>query len=617
MKTIFTVIMLVISIGCIHAKNTTGVELNAQISKDIELMDSIKQYQQSKAQGSFLLVGGEPNGCDFDNIQDAINSATLSGVGEIRIASNSTYVENLIIDNINITLVGGYDSCFNAGLTGPGSFGPGNFKVDVDGSNAPLPVLRITGASQRNTVVLKNIKFKNGTGGGLQTGGGINAFDANTQILMDNVGIDNNTGSGLGIIGGPNTNNTDIVMTNTTLFFNTASFGGGISCEGQDASIVMESDSGAAFNSATGSGGGAYIVFDCTFSMYSAEMTSNTALNDGGGLFVGSGARVFLIGRKVCAGNTCLGDDVRPVIFNGNQADSDSSGEGNGGALHIENILTFVDMSQVWMRSNSAFHGGAVSLEDNSSMSIDRLAQNCWNSESTNKCNLIESNLASSNNGFGGAIYNNNSQVELYKSYFENNRADFGTAVYAIGNSAITIINGSVFDNNGNNGLGGYADTYVMRATAGAQYLIDYSTFADNHAEQSVFGISSLQNSKLTLRRSIVHDIDSGDVLNDNFGTATFDCILAHEINSISGTELDFGNPQFLDRNNGNYHLNVVSSAIDFCVDSGNSLKDIERDIRGWDDPTRPNRNNNPSARYDVGADESYANDIIFKNSFD
>jgi len=592
--------------------------INQQVIDDLDLLYSIKQYQQSKNQGNFILVGGEPNGCDFDNIQDAIDSAALSGVDEIRIASNSTYVENLVIDNINITLVGGYDSCFNAGQTGPG-----NFKVDIDGSGASLPVLRITGASQRNTVVLKNIRFENGTGSGLQTGGGINAYDANTQILMENVGIDNNTGSGLGVLGGPNTNDTDIIMTKTTISSNTAGFGGGISCSAGNASIIMGSDSGIIFNSVTnpnGLGGGAHITFDCTFSMYSSGMVSNTSLNHGGGLFVGSGARAFLIGRKVCDENNCLGDDERPVIFNGNQADSDSSGEGNGGAVHIENSFSFVAMSQVWIRSNSAANGGAVSLDDKAGMVIDRESKKCLISDviSRDKCNLIEFNLATATLGNGGAIYNNNGQVELRKSYFENNRADFGTAVSTIGNTATTLIKDSVFTNNGNNGVGGFSDEYVIRAAAGAEYIIDYSTFADNHAEISVFGISSLQNSMLTLRKSIVHDSDTGEVLNGNFGTATFDCVFAHEINSISGSQLFFGNPGFVDRGNGDFHLDPsISPAVDLCVDSGNSQLDIDTDIRGFDDSTVTNQGNNPNARYDAGAHETYVSDIIFENDYE
>ena len=598
-----------------YDKVSVNDEVNRHIAHDLELLGSIKQHRQSVAQGAFILVGAEPNGCDFDSIQDAIDSATQSGIEEIRIATNKSYVENLLIDNINVTLVGGYNDCFNAGLGGPG-----NTQVDIDGSNTSAPVLRLTGSSQRNTVVLKNLSFKNGVGTGLQSGGGINAFDANAEVMLDNVDISSNSGGGIAILGGTTTN-TDMVLINTLIFNNTnVSTGAGIYCEGSDASIALGEDSGIVLNqlsSPFGKGAGAYIAFECQFSMYSSSMNSNTAKDDGGGLYVGSGARANLIGRKICNGNDCIGDDIRPVRFNNNIADSDSSAQGNGGAIFVEHATTVVSMSQVWIDDNSAFQGGAIAVELGAFLSIDRIASNCWNSHINDKCNLLESNFASSISGNGGAIYNNDSQVIVNRAYLENNRADFGTAIYSIGNSAVTVVEGSVFNNNGNNGVGGFSDIYVARATAGAELLVLYSTFADNHSQLSVFGISNLNNSVLTLKRSIIHDQDTGTVLNDNPGTTSFDCILAHEINSISGNQLFFGDPGFIDRANGDYHLGSGSSAIDLCVDTGSGNSDVDNDFRGYDDPTVENQGNDPNAKYDAGADETYATDIFFKNSFE
>jgi len=621
MKNIFTLIILVLSIDSISAKTNSDAELNAQILKDLELLHSIKQNQQSRAQGGMLLVGGDTNGCHFDNIQDAIDLASQGGVAEIRIATNKTYTENIIIDDFSITLIGGYISCFNAGLPGPLG-GPGQNTVDIDGSSAALPALRITGNSQRHTIVLKNLGLKNGIGSGLQTGGGLNAYDANAQVLLDNVFISSNSGGGLAIVGGT-TSNTDIVMVDTVVFSNTSSIvGGGIQCQASDASIVMGANSGITNNSISnpnGKGGGAYIVSGCTFSMYSSGMVGNNAKSDGGGLFVGDGSKVFLIGREVCNGSNCLGDNIRPVRFNANNADSDSSGQGNGGAIYITGASTFVDMSQVWVDDNTAFNGGAISVHEGAALSVDRFAQTCWNSHIDDKCNLFESNFASSTSGFGGAIYNDNSQILVNKTYLENNRADYGTAIYATGGSAASVIDGSIFNHNGNDGSGGYLDRYVIRATAGAEYLVLHSTFADNHATESVFGITSLLNSKLTLNRSIVHDSSTGDVLNANTGTTAFDCVLAHDINSMTatGTQLFFGDPEFIDRNNGNYHINAsISSAVDMCA-SVFGGDDIETELRGWDDPSIPNQGNNVNAIFDAGADETYDNDVIFFNGFE
>ena len=613
----YTLLAMMTLMGQVDAQKIARQEQNHQ-SKDLELLRSIKEHIQENTGIDFLTVGADSL-CSYNNIQDAIDDFAQSPLGniEIRIATNKTYTENLIIDNLTLSLVGGYDNCSISGQSGV----PGTTRTTIDGGNAALPVIRITGSSQRNTILLENLKLENGSGSGLQTGGGLNAFDANAQVSLKRVTISDNTGTGLAIIGGTTTD-TDIIMTNSLIDSNTANnVGGGIYCEGSDASIIMGADSGVTFNqvlNTNGNGGGAYIVFGCNFSMYSAGMVLNMAKGNGGGLYAGSGARVFFFGREVCNAGTCLGDNIRPVRFNNNSADSDLSGQGNGGAVYITGPTTLVSMSQVWIDDNSAFHGGAISVHAGAALIVDRVAKNCWNSHINDKCNLFESNISGASTGFGGAIYNDNSQVEVLRSFFENNRANLGTAIYSIGDSAVTVIVNSIFNHNGNNGIGGYIDRYVIRANDGAQYLINYSTFADNNAEESVFGISSIQNSFLSLNQSIVSDSSSGEVLNANFGTATFDCILAHDINSISGTQLFVGDPQFINRNNGDFHINAaISPAVDLCIDSGSGGLDVDTDIRGFDDPTVVNQGNNPNAKFDAGADETYDNDIIFKSGFE
>lgn len=615
MYKIILFLILIAQVPWLYAVNQTQ-ELSAQVIHDIELLQSFKKNSQ-KLGGSFITVGGDPVGCDFKNIQNAIDAAQLSGTTDIRVATNKTYSENLLIDDFGVSLTGGYDTCFEATLP---FGGPGDNSVLVDGSNANIPVLRIKGDSQRNVIVMKNIDLRNGTATNALLGAGLTAFDADAQLLLENVDISQNSGSGLAIMGsGGGTTNTEIVLENSTIYSNTANLaGGGIYCATSDASIILSADSGLAFNQVTatnGKGGGAFISSGCSFSMYSAGMVSNTSNADGGGLHASNGARINLVGRKVCNNGTCLGDDVRPVRFNNNTADSDTSDQGNGGAIYITGATTLVEASQVWVDDNSAFNGGAISVHDGAVLTIDRFSKTCWNSHINDKCNLIESNLASSSNGQGGAIHNDNSVILVNKTYLEGNRADFGTAIYAVGESAVSVIDGSVFNHNGNDGAG-FLDRYVVRAASGAEYLVIHTTFADNHATESVFGISSLLNSQLTVKNSIVHDSSSGNVLNANTGTTEFECILAHEINSIDGFSMFVGDPEFNDRDNGNFHINAtISPAVDMCVDTFGS-QDIDTDFRGWDDPTVTNQDNNINAIYDAGADETYDNDIIFKSGF-
>ncbi|MCB1586900.1 MAG: hypothetical protein KDI52_11495, partial [Xanthomonadales bacterium] len=70
--------------------------------------------------------------------------------------------------------------------------------------------------------------------------------------------------------------------------------------------------------------------------------------------------------------------------------------------------------------------------------------------------------------------------------------------------------------------------------------------------------------------------------------------------------------PQFVNRANRDYHIAATSPVRDLC-DASDLLfgKDMDFENRGWDDPTI---SGDP---YDVGADETYASDIIFEDGFE
>jgi len=182
---------------------------------------------------------------------------------------------------------------------------------------------------------------------------------------------------------------------------------------------------------------------------------------------------------------------------------------------------------------------------------------------------------------------------------------------------ATTRIEGSVFSRHGSGGAGSSLDQYLIRSDAGASTEVLHSTIADNNSATSVFGISSI-NSIFKLHSSIVHDVSSGNVLADNpGGTVSIDCVIAHETGSLTGgTHLLATDPMFVDTPVFNYHINSETSrAVDFC---NNNLvspqnKDIDYENFGWDDPNV----NNTYGPYDIGADETYENDVIFRSGFD
>ncbi len=196
-----------------------------------------------------------------------------------------------------------------------------------------------------------------------------------------------------------------------------------------------------------------------------------------------------------------------------------------------------------------------------------------------------------------------------------DNRADLGTALYAI-NAGKTIIKASLIYGNGDNGADGFSDQGVFRLRDDAELDIKRSTIADNHAD-IVFRISSTADAATSsIFSSIVHDASSGDVYQNSPGLVSNDCTLFHESNSIpllAPTSV-VDNPEFVDRSNANYHLKPVSPAIDFCDDFFVSViyRDMDFEDYGYDYPTVSNY----LGPYDIGADEVY-NNTIFADSFE
>lgn len=133
-------------------------------------------------------------------------------------------------------------------------------------------------------------------------------------------------------------------------------------------------------------------------------------------------------------------------------------------------------------------------------------------------------------------------------------------AINSSGN-AVTEIYSSVFNNNGNNGIGGFQDNSIIQ------------------------------------------------------GTTQIDCIMAHETSSFTGTNIFLQDPNFIDRNNRDYHLSSSSLAIDVCDNNfaGLQFKDIDFQSRGMDNINIANIN----GPYDIGADETAGIDVMFKDGFE
>jgi len=614
----YIIIILITNLSLSYANKNIQITTEP-LKQDGRLIDSVNPNNKLQL-GGFVTVGGDPNGCHFNSIQDAIDAAQTGGETEIRIATNKVYSENLVIDDISVSLIGGYVDCIDAGLP----FGPGTDYSAVFGAVDTLPVTRIFGNSERHNIEIQNMKFTgNGNSGSL--GGGIVVSGADARIVIDNARINFNsavTGGGLAVIGG----NADVELTSTLIDFNTAQVGGGgIYCAGNDASIVIGKQSSVELNNSIFNslsvGGGIYVVSGCDITLFSANVSNNNASADGGGIYASGGSEVTMIGYEVCADVHCFGDNVNPVRLNQNNANHNTASDGEGGAIYATGANTVVSMSEVNMQENSAFNGGAISAHSGADFFLQAPSNSCIKrlGSQSRRCNHFESNTASSS---GGAVYNDGALMEISQFTFEKNRANFGIAIYAINDDSYVGVTASNFIRNGDGGEirgdGEFLDFYVVRS-ADSLIELSHTTFAENESVDAVFGVSTTPNSHLNVVNSIIYDSLSGPVLHPGAGSSFFKCIVAHESDSFTGNDILVADPQFRDIKIGDFHINAqLSPAVDMCQDfSGNGFIDIDTDIGGFDDPSRPNLDNNPDNRFDAGSDETYDNDIIFEDGFD
>jgi len=643
MKKIFlTTAIITAAVPCALAGKLTMEEHTQQAMLQIQ-----KANDNSQLGGLTIVTVGNDVQCDFrlggTRIQDAIDS----GVAEIRIADD-TYNESLVIDDISIRLIGGYDTCTDA----QNDVTNGN-QVLINGATASTPVITVSGNTQRNEVLIRRLSLQGGDGVGFTPGGGISTLNADLALTIDDSILANNhsfLGGGLAVFSG----NTDVTLSSTLLWSNTADEGGGIYCSGTETSVFISDDddagSGIVLNTATnGDGGGVLVDVGCTFTSYSGRpenasfgdvrgIGSNEATGHGGGIAATGGSSVFLNGGLgdsfspfLCF--NCIGNNISPVNVNGNTADSDGDEIGFGGGIYAADAGTQVTLLNTRIHNNDAQSGGGIAVENEASLDMRSEYDSflffspptCW---SPGSCSQLFANETATS-GFpvrGGGLYaTGGADVNIGTTLISGNRADFGTAMYILsapGDAVVTNLDmeGSLIVNNGDDGADDFTDESTIRINDGFAKL-DFNTIADNDlgaGGANIYSTGVINPNNLELFSSIIHNTDGTDVYTGSaFEIADVDCLIVNEIDSLpveSTTILD--DPEFIDRANGDYRLNAATSpAIDFCDDAFTTpdFRDSDNEVRGFSDPIATEF----IGSYDLGYDETYENDLIFANGFE
>ncbi|HOP22467.1 MAG TPA: hypothetical protein PK055_05285 [Gammaproteobacteria bacterium] len=554
-------------------------------------------------------VGSSPGfgTCSYSTIQDAIDS----GDSEIRVLNNQTFTENLTITD-SIDIKGGFSSCLSAQLNTQsggnteidGSASLGSATITIDSTSEPtirFYNLNITGAA--DTI------FVNG-------GHGIEIGDSNGIIEIHNSLIIGNTAEeGGGIYSANPPGSLTVIIEDSSVFGNSVSNrGGGVFCGNANTNVLIYGNSLVGENSAV-DGGGIYATNGCYVEINSGSdlqpgsdlkgIIGNTASGNGAGIYLDLAAYLSLFGNTYGGGQ--YGNNTEPVTI------ADNISSNNGGGIYAINSST-IDGSDVYITNNvsSSGKGGAIYMGNSTTTpvtaSISDSESQCWN---PGKCSIISNNHASSN---GGAIYmEGSSELTLRNTHVSGNRATFGTALYVSsinGSGTSAHLDGNYFYDNGNDGSG-FGDSFVIRGNGNVDITILHNTIAGNDADDSR-AIIGIIGSNLILKNSIISNGTETVLEQNGTNTLNFSCLIVNENISIPSatSSNDIG---FVNSANDDYHLNSDSFAIDFCASAASNNKDADVEYRGWDDETVPDF----LGTYDAGADESYINDIIFKNSFE
>ncbi len=233
----------------------------------------------------------------------------------------------------------------------------------------------------------------------------------------------------------------------------------------------------------------------------------------------------------------------------------------------------------------------------------------CW---SPGACLQFNNNYA-----YRGSVFRslNGSIIDLSGSVMTKNNAH--KAIIGSLEDGEAKISNSIIHNNGQDGTSrSLFDTFQAGKLA-----LEYVTIANNLLiNDSSSLIKNSTNGQIQAHSSVMLN-EVGPVYQGNIANAHFECVMVRDDANIvaDGTvvvvndELD---QIFVDTTQGDYHLAVGSSAIDYCYDIEGSTvdKDLDGKSRGVDHSGVTNF----YGPYDIGAYEfdSENDDLIFKDGF-
>jgi len=451
--------------------------------------------------------------------------------------------------------------------------------VYISGTISPtLTGLRITGGDATGLGGLSAPPWV------FDTGGGVYAITA-TMLISDCMISSNLTpdkGAGLGMLNGEFTilnssirdnqsasqgggiflKNGQIILRGNDVISNTSQYeGGGVDL--WNATALISSN---VFSANASSNGGAIFHYQSNVEIWENTFLNNSSQYGGGGLNLKFGEadiqdNLFYSNTATMgyggAGGAISFERVNIAIsqneFIGNIA------QWNGGAIKAQNVEISVLVADNDFLSNRAYLGGGLYMVGSKDVTVEG--------------NRFLRNSASS---YAGGVMIDFSTARLVNNLIaENDSPDFGSGIFIdsprYGYSATHLIHNTITRNTGDDGIGIFvsADTDVVLSNT---IIVSQTT-----------GIYVLSRSSVILE---------GTLWGNGVWANGQDWVSEGTI--ITGTVNVWGNPGFIDPDNGDYHINQSSAALDAGVEVG-----VYTDIDGEPRPA--------GAGFDIGSDELQA----------
>jgi hypothetical protein len=249
---------------------------------------------------------------------------------------------------------------------------------------------------------------------------------------------------------------------------------------------------------------------------------------------------------------------------------------------------------------------------------MERLDGTCWDND---KCSSLSNNtiVKATGDSAAGYVYDQ-AYAGIAQTYIANNKAEL-TSVISVSRVGYLRMEGNLIVDNGPFNQSFSARLFSITGNNGLAGNLDffYGTLTSNNSASMFYLDGNSSQQFLNLNNSIIRD--QGTIISVAGNINPFlniGCNFVHETDSLAIattlTDTFNINPEFIDSDNGDYHLSPNSLAQDMCDENNPqaNFKDLNAVTRGFDNLNVANLR----GPYDIGAFE-YDNDTIFNNGFE